>query len=241
MTNGSSAGPAARVFALAGGVVFVSSLVYFAWSVARRYSTVALPAGAEVWPPALVDVVLFSAFSLHHSLFARTRVKAWLTRRIPPALERSVYVWIASVLFLATCALWQPVPGLFWKVTDGPARIFATLQIVGGIASVQMARQLDVWRLSGIRQVFAGPKAAAAEFVDRGLYGWVRHPIYTAWLVVVWLPPEMNGTRLVFAAVSTFYLALAVPFEERDLVRAFGTDYEAYQQKVRWRMVPGVY
>ena len=81
----------------------------------------------------------------------------------------------------------------------------------------------------------------AAEFVDRGLYGWVRHPIYTAWMVVVWLPPEMNGTRLVFAAVSTFYLALAVPFEEKDLVRAFGADYEAYQKKVRWRMVPGVY
>ena len=60
-------------------------------------------------------------------------------------------------------------------------------------------------------------------------------------MLVVWLPPEMNGTRLVFAAVSTFYLALAVPFEERDLVRAFGADYEAYQKKVRWRMVPGVY
>jgi protein-S-isoprenylcysteine O-methyltransferase Ste14 len=222
-------------------VVFVGSLLYFAWSFARRYSTVALPAGGEVWPPALIDVVLFSAFSLHHSLFARTRVKAWLTRRVPPALERSVYVWIASVLFLATCALWQPVPGLLWHVTDGPARVFATLQIVGGLASVQMARQLDVWRLSGIRQVFAGPSLAAAEFVDRGLYGWVRHPIYTAWMAVVWFPPEMNGTRLVFAAVSTFYLALAVPFEEKDLVRAFGADYEAYRKKVRWRMVPGVY
>ncbi|HKW01583.1 MAG TPA: hypothetical protein VJN96_17280 [Vicinamibacterales bacterium] len=241
MTNGSSASPAARVFALAGGVVFVSSLVYFAWSFARRYSTAALPAGGEVWPPALFDVVLFSAFSLHHSLFARTNVKAWLTRRIPPALERSVYVWIASLLFIATCALWQPVPGVLWHVTGPAALVFSALQIAGGIASVQMARQLDVWRLSGIRQVFSGPSLAAAEFVNRGLYGWVRHPIYTAWMVVVWLPAEMSGTRLVFAAVSTFYLALAVPFEERDLVRGFGADYTKYQKTVRWRMIPGVY
>ena len=240
MTITSRAG-AARVFSLAGGVVFVSSLVYFAWCIARGYSTAALPAGGEVWPPALVDVALFSAFSLHHSFFARTGVKRWLTRRIPAELERSVYVWVASLLFIATCALWQPVPGLIWNVTGLPARVLATLQLAGGIASVQMARQLDVWQLSGIRQVLSGPTAPAPEFVDRGLYGWVRHPIYTAWLVVVWLPPEMNGTRFLFAAISTFYLALAVPFEERDLVRMFGAQYERYRKTVRWRMVPGVY
>jgi len=240
MTSESSAS-SARVFALVGGVVFVASLVYFAWCYAVRYSSASMPASGEVWPPALVNVVLFSAFSLHHSFFARTGVKRWLTRRIPPDLERSVYVWIASLLFIATCALWQPVPGLLWKVGGWPQRIFVTLQLVGGVASVQMARRLDVWQLSGIRQVFAGPKLGPPVFVDRGLYGWVRHPIYTAWVLFVWLPFEMNGTRLVFAAVSTFYLALAVPFEERDLVRMFGADYEGYQRRVRWRIIPGLY
>ena len=240
MTSESSAS-SARVFALVGGVVFVASLVHFAWCFSTRYASASMPPSGEVWPPALVDVVLFSAFSLHHSLFARTRVKQWLTRRMPPALERSVYVWIASLLFIATCALWQPVPGLFWHVNGWTARVFTTLQIVGGIASVQMAPRLDIWQLSGIRQVFAGPRFGQPEFVDRGLYGWVRHPIYTAWMLFVWLPPEMNATRFVFAAVSTFYLALAVPFEERDLVRMFGADYEGYQRRVRWRMIPGVY
>ena len=240
MTGSSPAG-SARVFALAGGAIFVISLVYFVWCFTWRYSAASMPADGEVGPPALVNVVLFSAFSLHHSLFARSGVKAWLTRRIQPAFERSVYVWIASLLFIGTCALWRAVPGVVWTVTGLPAVAFGALQLAGGIASVQMARQLDIWQLSGIRQVFAGPNLRAPEFVDRGLYGWVRHPIYTAWMLFVWLPPEMNGTRFVFAAVSTFYLALAVPFEERDLVRQFGADYERYQKRVRWRMVPGVY
>jgi protein-S-isoprenylcysteine O-methyltransferase Ste14 len=231
----------ARVFALAGGVVFVGSLVYFAWCIARRYATAAMPPGGAVWPPVLVDVALFSAFSLHHSFFARTGVKQWLKRRVPPVLERSVYVWIASLLFIVTCAIWQPVPGGLWHITGPPEAVFGALQLAGGLAAVQMARQLDVWQLSGIRQVFAGPDLRAPEFVDRGLYAWVRHPIYTAWMVVVWLPPEMNGTRLVFALTSTLYLALAVPFEERDLVRMFGTDYVGYQRRVRWRMIPGLY
>ena len=62
--------------------------------------------------------------------------------------------------------------------------------------------------------------------LNSGLYAWVRHPIYFAWIIVVWMPPTMTGTRLLFAAVSTLYLALAVPFEERDLVRTFGASYE---------------
>jgi protein-S-isoprenylcysteine O-methyltransferase Ste14 len=41
--------------------------------------------------------------------------------------------------------------------------------------------------------------------------------------------------------VSTAYLALAIPWEERALVRTFGSEYEAYRRKTRWRMLPGVY
>jgi protein-S-isoprenylcysteine O-methyltransferase Ste14 len=51
----------------------------------------------------------------------------------------------------------------------------------------------------------------------------------------------MTGTRLVFAAVSTAYMVLAVPFEERDLRRAFGPAYAGYARRVRWRMLPFIY
>ena len=44
--------------------------------------------------------LLFTIFALHHSMMARTGAKAWLTRQVPPELERSLYVWISSVLFL---------------------------------------------------------------------------------------------------------------------------------------------
>jgi protein-S-isoprenylcysteine O-methyltransferase Ste14 len=51
----------------------------------------------------------------------------------------------------------------------------------------------------------------------------------------------MNGARFLFAAVSTIYLVIATPFEERDLTRAFGAEYESYTRRVRWRILPGVY
>ena len=43
---------------------------------------------------------------------ARTGAKAWVARVVGADLERSVYVWIASLLYLAVCLLWQPLPGM---------------------------------------------------------------------------------------------------------------------------------
>ena len=51
----------------------------------------------------------------------------------------------------------------------------------------------------------------------------------------------MTATRASFAVISTAYLALAIPWEERGLIETFGADYQAYRTKVRWRMLPGVY
>ena len=58
---------------------------------------------------------------------------------------------------------------------------------------------------------------------------------------VVFAAPHMTLTRFTFAAVSTAYLAIAIPFEERALVRLFGAQYSDYQRAVKWRMIPGLY
>ena len=90
-----------------GAGVFVLSLSYFLysyWVVFGRTVDGPLRASAVVW-----NIVLFSAFSAHHSLFAREFVRRTLTRAFPH-LERSFYVWVASLLFIVVCWLWQPVP-----------------------------------------------------------------------------------------------------------------------------------
>jgi protein-S-isoprenylcysteine O-methyltransferase Ste14 len=51
----------------------------------------------------------------------------------------------------------------------------------------------------------------------------------------------MTGTRASFAVNSVAYLMLAIPWEERNLVQAFGREYDAYRERVRSRMIPGVY
>jgi len=74
-----------------------------------------------------------------------------------------------------------------------------------------------------------------------GPYRYVRHPIYLGWVLLVFAAPTMPMGRLLFAAVSTLYLVVAVPFEERSLVAEFGPAYRDYQRQVRWRLVPGLW
>lgn len=226
-------------FAAAGGIAFAVSLIYFAVCYVARWDPV--PGSARAgWQPAALDLALFTAFALHHSVFARTGAKRWIAQRIPPPLERSVYVWISSVLFVLVCAFWRPVPGRLWDV-EGPWRtVLLAGQAVAGVFTLVAARKLDVLDLAGVRQVLRG-SARPHGLDEGGPYRLVRHPIYLAWIGLVWLTPVMSGTRLVFAAVSTAYLFVAIPYEERELRRLFGEAYATYSRRVRWRMLPFVY
>ena len=51
----------------------------------------------------------------------------------------------------------------------------------------------------------------------------------------------MTATRAVFAVISCAYVAVAIAWEEAGLIETFGSDYEAYRRRVRWRMIPFVY
>lgn len=222
-----------------GGLVFVASLAWFLY-----FYTVVLgrPADGDIAlaPHLAVDLLLFGAFGAHHSLFARERVKHWMARAVPPALERSLFVWVASALFALVCLAWQPVPGgVLYHLTGwtaGPARL---AQLAGLALTIRTAGLLDVLELAGIRQ--ARGQALPARMTTAGPYRWVRHPLYLGWLLFVFGVPVMTADRLAFALASAAYLAIGIPFEERSLEVALGEPYRAYRRGVRWRIVPFVY
>jgi protein-S-isoprenylcysteine O-methyltransferase Ste14 len=222
--------------------MFVAALLYFLYSYLVRFGTVTASG-----PPAVsigVDALLFSSFALHHSLLARTCAKAWISRRLPPALERSVYTWTASLLFLGTCASWRPVPGEIYRLDASLAWLGYGVQGAGLVLTFMGSAKLDVLDLAGVRPVVdarSGREPRHVPLETTGWYGVVRHPVYLAWALFVFGAPHMTATRFTFAVISTLYIALAIPLEERTLMQVFGADYRDYRRKVRWRMIPGIY
>lgn len=240
--NGAHPGKAGILFAYAGGVLFALSLLYGSYAYLVLFGRVveAEPgagiAGAVAW-----NVALFSAFALHHSVLARTGLKRRVAAVVGPALERSTYVWIASLLFIGVYAAWRPVPGVLWTVAPPASVLMIGIQIFSGVMTLRAAARIDPLHLAGVRQVMPARPTEGADLSASGGYAFVRHPIYLAWLLLVWPSPVMTGTRLTFAAISTLYLVIAIPLEERDLARTFGPAYEDYRQRVRWRLLPGIY
>ena len=69
-------------------------------------------------PSVVIDVLLLALFGLQHSGMARPSFKAFVTRRVPEALERTVYIVMASLAVWVLCLGWQPLPQRIWS-TDG--------------------------------------------------------------------------------------------------------------------------
>jgi protein-S-isoprenylcysteine O-methyltransferase Ste14 len=225
-----------KLFRWSGALVFLLSLLSFLAMYAIRLRVPA-PDDGSATRDAVANVVLFTVFALHHSIMARTGAKARLTRLVPADLERSVYVWIASVLFLAVCWMWQPLPGIVWQVR-GPGIMLYIAQAFGLALTIAAARIVGVWELAGVTQP---DLTKPIEFKADGPFAIVRHPIYLGWILMVFATPVMTTSQLLFAVTSTLYLVAAIPFEERSLVEVFPEKYGAYQKEMRWRLIPFIW
>ena len=232
----------ASVFAWTGACAFIGSLAFFLYAYVVRFG-LAVETG-PVARPVIINALLFTMFALHHSLFARAGLKAWVRRRFSHELERSLYVWIASLLFMAVCWWWRPVPGVAYRLPDGWRWLGFAAQLAGLVLTFLGAKALDVFDLAGVRGVMrtgSAPVSGPVTLVTTGVYGIVRHPLYLGWALLVFGAPDQTATRMTFAIISTAYLALAIPWEERGLIAVFGEDYRRYRAARRWRMLPGIY
>ena len=75
--------------------------------------------------------------------------------------------------------------------------------------------------------------------VDTGLYGVVRHPMYSATLILFLAMPLMLGSLLSFVCFLAYPAIIVKRIEsEEALLEAELEGYAAYKQKVRYRLIP---
>jgi len=221
-----------RLFRWAGGAAFVGALAFcactfvFVWSRDADFNRAAV----------VTDVLLFTIFAAHHSVFAREPVKSRVARLVPDRLLRSSYVWIASLLLMSVCGVWQPIGGKVYEVVGWRAAAHASVQVAGLLLIAGAVRKIDALELAGIRE-----HTGHQPLQITGPYRWVRHPLYLGWMLATFGAAHMTGDRLVFSGISALYLIVAMPIEERALRRSLGETYARYEQRVRWRVVPYLY
>lgn len=229
-------------FGLASYAVFFGTFLYaFGW-VGGFWTPTMLDAprvewGAMPWTNALlINVGLLVLFALQHSVMARPWFKAWITRHIPEAAERSLYVLLSSVALLLMFWLWQPLGGVVWKVDQPVWRgVLIGLMSCGWLLVLCTTFLINHFDLFGLRQVWLhlrGRPYTHLKFQTPGPYRMVRHPLYVGWMVGFWATPTMTAAHLLFAVVTTIYILMAIRWEERDLAEFHGEAYRRYQREV---------
>jgi methanethiol S-methyltransferase len=218
--------------------IFFATFLYLVGFVGNAFVPVTVDSGTpgtSLWLSLGIDVALIAVFGLQHSIMARPAFKrAWM-RIVPAAAERSTYVLLSSLALILLFCAWQPAPTLVWEAESAVARGVLTGTFLAGVALVLYSTFLiDHFDLFGLRQVFLhfrGRAYTEKRFTTPSLYRHVRHPLYVGWFITFWATPSMSVGHLVLALGMTAYILIAIPYEERDLIRALGASYQHWRER----------
>jgi protein-S-isoprenylcysteine O-methyltransferase Ste14 len=227
------------LYGLAAYTAGLAALLYFIGFSGNLLVPTSVDVGASApWVHAVItDLLLLAMFGLQHSVMARSGFKAWWTRVVPPAVERSTYLVATGAALALLFWFWLPIPApVVWKVEDrtGVAVLWSVFAL-GWVLVVVSTFLIDHFELFGLRQVFARLTRRSipeARFRTPLLYRYVRHPLYAGLLLGLWSVPVMTAGRLLFAVGLSTYILVGIFFEERDMVRQFGDRYRAYREQV---------
>jgi methanethiol S-methyltransferase len=191
----------------------------------------------------LIIAVSMLGFAVLHSITADKHVKRWFAKTFGERTYEGFYRLfynIVSVMSLAPIFLymWQ-IAKVIYTVPTWLAPIFTIIQLIGSIGLIISIIQIDWARFAGIKQLFAYLTGAELPLADeplqfKGLYAWVRHPLYFFSLLALWFSPSMTDSALLFNLAATAYFVIGSRIEEGRMLEIYGEVYDNYRQRVPW-------
>ncbi len=183
----------------------------------------------------LWDGFLSLLFFIQHSSMIRRPFRNWLAHFIPLHYYPSSYAIASGIALTAVVLCWQPSQTGIYEVTDLPrllARVISIAAVMGISWGVRALGHFDTFGLDPIKAYLRGISLRQSDFVVRGPYLWVRHPLYFFTIMLIWSCPDVNSDRLLFNVLWTLWVVLGSYLEEKDLVAEFGEKYLQYQKTV---------
>jgi protein-S-isoprenylcysteine O-methyltransferase Ste14 len=182
-------------------------------------------------------VTMWVAFRDNEGLFQER--KRGLFQKDQPLADKLVVAPFALSLYGQVLSI--PLDVFRWHLLPPPDPVLSSFGMVLFLAGWTLMTL--VFRVNA----FAAPvvkhqKEREQKVVDSGVYAVVRHPMYTGVAlllpgVALWLESSAGA---LFSLVPTGLLVVRILVEENFLKREL-PGYAEYMQRVRWRLVPGLW
>jgi protein-S-isoprenylcysteine O-methyltransferase Ste14 len=133
-------------------------------------------------------------------------------------------LWYSHSLRQAAIFRWEGV----WLVPQYLLLGCGILLVVAGGRHYSLGQFVGISQLRGAS---SGGLATGGGIDSSGVLGVVRHPWYTAVVLLLWAR-DLDMAVLVGNGVLTVYIFVGTLLEERKLVHEFGDAYRSYQERV---------
>ena len=219
--------------------LFFSAVTKFAAGVVLVALLIFLPAGTIHYPGGqlLMGVLFIPMFlagvvmMLKNPALLRSRLNAK-----EKEAEQDLVIKLSGLMFLLGFILAGLDFRFGWSRLPGWISILGTVLFLSAYALFAEVLRENTW-LSRTIEVQEGQNV-----VSTGLYGIVRHPMYSATLVLFLSMPIILGSVpafLVFLCYP-FIIAKRIRNEEQVLTREL-PGYREYKRKVKWRLIPYIW
>jgi len=199
-----------------------------------------IDAGGPSTPVSLaiaINLLLLTIFAVQHSVMGRQGFKGWWTKLMPTSLERSAYVFVASLVLLALMWQWRPLPEVVWQAPSPPIGTALTaLSFLGWLIVFTgnfAANHLELFSLQHIGDYVHDSVTPEPTPLPHRL---ARRLTYLGFIIAVWSAPIMTTGHLLFAFVTSVYMLVGAAVKQTDFIGQFGGNYR-YRERATW-LVP---
>lgn len=178
-----------------------------------------------------IDIFLSILFCFQHSLMARQGAKNLISKIFHKKYYEASFSIVSGVTLILLVLFWQETflifkAGLFLSWILFGVFFLSAIGMYWGAFSLKKIDPFGAWALLDKERIQNPP------LMIRGPYRFVRHPLYFFSLVMIWANSDLTTGRLLLDIILTIWIIVGCGFEEKDLVKIFGSKYVEYQLKV---------
>ena len=202
----------------------------------------------------IVCATLWGVFGFQHSLLARPSTKTLINKIFGYTFETYFY---PILYFISQCIVFLVIYDIIrhlkptviiFEIPREWVHLIYWFNQVASVFLIITVFHFDIGKFTGISQLIKffsksqkNPKQVNETHLNSHyLYKYIRHPMYLG-VILIFVSSTTIYTDLFFVSLISivFYIEIGSHFEEKSLIKKFGSQYVDYQKKTK-RYIPGI-